>query len=335
MELFAHGGLLAANLLSPIVLAFLIGIIAGLVRSELEFPQPVLNAISIYLVLAIGIAGGVELSQADLAAVWRPALLAAGLALALPAWCYWILRRSGRFAISDAASLAAHYGSVSSVTFMAALTFATRASEAANDPSLRPEAFLPVLASLMEWGLLVALFIGRWRLARSGSLVQAPFGSLVLDALRARSVVLMLGGFLLGWLVGEKGFAPIKPVFADLFRGILVLYLLEMGMVAARQFAAVRQAGLPLLAFALLAPVLHGVVGTALGHWAGLGPGGAFVLGAICASASYIDAPAAVRSQLPQANPGMALSASLGVTFPFNLLVNLPLLWWWTTWLAR
>jgi hypothetical protein len=215
MELFAHGGLLAANLLSPIVLAFLIGIIAGLMKSELEFPQPVLNAISIYLVLAIGIAGGVELSQADLAAVWRPALLAAGLALALPAWCYWILRRSGRFAISDAASLAAHYGSVSSVTFMAAITFATRASEAANDPSLRPEAFLPVLASLMEWGLLVALFIGHWRLARAGSLVQAPFGSLVLDALRARSVVLMLGGFLLGWLVGEKGFAPIKPVFAD------------------------------------------------------------------------------------------------------------------------
>ncbi len=318
--------LLIANLLSPIVLAFLVGMAATLVRSELEFPQPVLNAISIYLVFAIALKGGTELAAADLASVWRPVLSSAGLALLIPIAVYAFGRRALRLGIADSAALAALYGSVSSVTFLAAITFASKAGTPA-------EPFMPVLVSVMEWGILVALFIARWSLRREatkGAAKPMPLGEIVIDTLRGRSVILMLGGLGIGYVIGERGFASVKLVFEDAFRGILVLFLLEMGMVAARQLRGFWAAGPRLLLFGVVAPVIHGALGVLAGKAAGLSLGGSFVLGAMAGSASYIDAPAAVRAALPQANPSIYLTSSLGITFPFNLLVGLPLLYAFT-----
>jgi hypothetical protein len=240
----------------------------------------------------------------------------------MPAWCFVILRRLGRFDAANAAGIAAHYGSVSSVTFIAAMSL----MEAMRVPV---EGFVPTLAALMEWGIVVALLIGR--LAMRGTVTH--LGDVVRDTLTGRSVILLLGGLVIGLLIGEQGYAPIKPVFGDLFRGVLVLFILEMGMVAARQLREFAKVGVFMTGFGLLMPVLHGALGVTLGTLTGLSLGGSFVLGAIAASASYIDAPAAVRAALPQANPSIYLTASLGITLPFNLVVGLPLYYQYAQWL--
>jgi len=321
--------LLRVNLLSPIVLAFLVGMAATLIRSELEFPQPVLNAISIYLVFSIALQGGTELAEVSLAQAWKPVLAAVAAAVVLPLAAYTSARRLLKLDVANAAGLAALFGSVSSVTFLAAVSFA----EKMGTPS---EPYLPALVSIMEWGILVALLIAR--IALNGAGGGAPvrgLGSIAVETLRGRSVILILGGLAIGFIIGPEGFKPIKPVFGDAFRGVLVLFLLEMGMVAARQLKEFFRLGPRLLAFGTLQPVVHGLAGVALGHAVGLSTGGAFVFGAICGSASYIDAPAAVRATLPQANPGIYLTTSLGITFPFNLLLGLPLYYQFSLWLSR
>lgn len=320
--------ILRISFLSPLVLAFLVGIAATLVRSELEFPTPVLNAISIYLVFSIALQGGTELAEAGIGAVALPALAALAFVLYVPSVSYVTARRVIGLDIANAAAIAALYGSVSSVTFFAALSLAERLGNPA-------EPFMPVMVSVMEWGILVALFIARWRLRRSerGSDTHIPLPEILIDTLRGRSVILLLGGLMIGVIIGEEGFRSIKPVFGDAFRGILTLFLLEMGMVAGRQLREFFKLGPRLLVFGIVLPVVNGVIGVLVGSLVGLSLGGSFVFGAIVASASYIDAPAAVRSALPQANPSIYLTSSLGITFPFNLLVGLPFYYavavWW------
>lgn len=319
--------LLANNLLSPLVLAFLVGIVATLIRSELEFPQPVLNAISIYLIFSIALQGGIELRAGEFSTLWKPVLAAAAVALLLPVWGFWAARRFLRLSIPNAAGVAALYGSVSSVTFLAALSFANKLGSPA-------EPYMPVIVTVMEWGILTALFCARAAMLHAGSGgTKVPIGEIVLDTLRGRGVILLLGGLVMGWTIGEEGFTPIKPVFQDAFKGVLVLFLLEMGMVAARQLREFFSVGPRLLVWGLGAPVVHALVGVTLGWLAGLSVGGSFVFGAIAGSASYIDAPAAVRAALPEANPSIYLTASLGITFPFNLLVGLPLYYEYARWL--
>lgn len=320
--------LLLTNLLSPLVIAFLVGMAATLVKSELEFPQPVLNAISIYLVFAIAIQGGTELAEASFADIWKPVLATGFVLVSLPFIAYIVARRLVGVGVADAAGLAALYGSVSSVTFLAALSLASKVGHPA-------EPFMPVLVSLMEWAILVALFIARWRLRREEALPRdrLPLSEIVVDTLRGRSVILLVGGLAMGYVIGQEGFKPIAPVFKDAFRGILVLFLLEMGMVAAREIRQFLRLGPRLLAFGIGLPICNGLLGTALGTAAGLSVGGSFVFGAITASASYIDAPAAVRAALPQANPSIYLTSSLGITFPFNLILGLPLYFEFAKWL--
>lgn len=310
--------ILRTSLLSPIVLAFIVGVIATLVKSELEFPQPVLNAISIYLVFSIALKGGTELAAAGFGRIVAPALATVALAVAIPSLAYALARAFVRLDIANAAGIAALYGSVSSVTFFASLSL----TEKLGTPA---EPFMPVLVSIMEWAILVALFIARWRLRRAEANGNLPISEILIDTLRGRSVILLLGGLVIGVLIGENGFKSVKPFFEDPFRGVLTLFLLEMGMVAGRQLREFLRLGPRLLTFGVLFPVFNGLVGTTLGTLVGLSPGGSFVLGAITASASYIDAPAAVRAALPQANPSIYLTSSLGITFPFNLLVGLPL----------
>jgi len=308
--------ILIQNLVSPITLAFLMGVIATLIRSDLEIPEPVLKIFAIFLLLSIGLQGGRELagvSPGDVIVAVGVTLL---LVVLLPTLAFLIARHVGRFDPANAAGIAALYGSVSSVTFLAAQTFA----QGQGTPA---EGFLAALIALMEWGILVALFIGRFALAKSGGTGQ-KLGAIVSETLRGRGLVLLVGGMIMGFLIGETNFKRIEPFFVDLFRGVLVLFLLEMGMTAARQLRQFARVGPFMLGFGIVVPILFGVIGTFLGTLAGLSVGGAFVLGAVAASASYIDAPAAVRATLPQANPSIYLTSSLAITFPFNLIIGLP-----------
>ena len=316
---------LLANLTSPIVLAFVLGAIAGFIRSELELPEPVLKLLSIYLLFSIGLVGGRELSHVTFAEISGLLAVTVALTIAIPVLCFIVLRRLGGFDAANAAAVAAHYGSVSSVTFFAAMAFARAASTPA-------EGYMTAVVAVMEWGVIIALMLGRWALGREAG--SHTLGQLVADTLRGRGILLLSGGTVIGLLAGDRGWAQIAPFYEQLFRAILMLFLLEMGMTAARQVRDFAKVGLFMAGFGVVAPVLFGLLGVWLGTLAGLGVGGAFVLGAVCASASYIDAPAACRAALPQASPGIYLTASLGVTFPFNLLLGLPLYYAFASWLV-
>jgi hypothetical protein len=317
--------LLLANLLQPIVLAFLLGAIAGAVRSELELPEAVIKLLAIYLLFSLGITGGRELAKAEAGALWPVIGVTLLMTFAIPTAAYVITRRLGGFDISNAAAIAAHYGSVSTATFFAAVAFA----KAMNAPG---EAYLAAMVALMEFGVIYSLVIARVAMGRAAGGLR--LGELFLSVIRGRGILLLGGGMVIGALATEAQWKQIQPFFEGLFRGMLMLFLLEMGMTAARQIRAFRDVGPFMIAFGVAMPVVNGLVGVSLGHWAGLSVGGAFVFGAICASASFIDAPAACRASLPAASPGIYLTAALGVTLPFNLVLGLPLYYRYAQWLA-
>lgn len=306
--------LVRLNLLSPMVLAFVLGVIATLVHSDLKFPEELYIGISIYLLLAIGLKGGAALSETPLVSFLGPALVTLVLGVSIPIVAYVILRRLGRFEVADAAALAAHYGSVSAVTFAAVQTFL----EVLKVPY---EGYMPTLVALLEVpAIIVALLIARVAMGKGGN-----WGEVIRELLAGKSILLLLGGLTIGVLAGQAGLKQVAPLFVDLFKGALTLFLLEMGMVAARRLRDLRTVGVFLIGFGIVMPVVSGIAGIWLGQLAGLSQGGAVVLGTLAASASYIAAPAAVRIALPQANPSYYLTAALAITFPFNLAIGIPL----------
>ncbi len=317
--------LLASNLLQPIVLAFVLGAIAGFVKSELELPEAVIKLLSIYLLFSLGLTGGRELARADTGDVLPLIGVTLLMTFAIPSLVYIVTRRLGGFDISNAAAIAAHYGSVSTATFFASMSFAS----AMNTPA---EGYMAAMVALMEFGVIFSLVLARVAMGRQQGGVKA--GELVLSVIRGRGILLLGGGMIIGALATDRQWQQISPFYEGLFRGMLMLFLLEMGITAARQIQAFRAVGRFMLGFGMLMPVFNGIVGVTLGHTVGLSLGGAFVFGAICASASFIDAPAACRASLPEANPGIYLTSSLGVTLPFNLLVGLPLYYQYAVWLA-
>lgn len=305
--------LLRLNLLSPMVLAFFLGALAVWLKSDLTFPEGLYATLSLYLLFAIGFKGGVELSHTSVQAIALPALATLLLGLLTPVVAYFTARRYLRLDEANAAALAAHYGSVSAVTFLAALSFVQASGH-------RAEGFMPTLVALLEVpGVILGILLAR-RASRGGRLGEA-----IREVLTGKSVFLMVGGLWVGVLSGEEGMKKVEAFFVAPFQGALTLFLLELGMVAARRLADLRRLGVRLVLFGLAVPLLHGSVGLVLAKWAGLSLGGAVVLATMAASASYIAAPAAVRLALPQANPSLYLAAALGVTFPFNLLLGIPL----------
>lgn len=319
--------LLLTNLLQPIVLAFLLGTLAGAVKSELELPEAVVKLLAIYLLFSLGLTGGRELAKADLAEVWPLLGITLVMTFGIPTLAYVITRRIGKMDISNAAAIAAHYGSVSTATFFASMSFAT----AMGTPA---EGYMAAMVALMEFGVIYSLALARIAMGRqAGQGMRAA--ELILSVIRGRGILLLVGGMLIGWIATDKQWQQISPFYEGLFRGMLMLFLLEMGITAARQIKAFGQVGAFMAGFGVLMPMVHGTIGVSLAHFAGMSVGGSFVFGAICASASFIDAPAACRASLPQANPGIYLTSSLGVTLPFNLLVGLPLYYQYAAWLAR
>lgn len=309
---------LAANLFSPAVLFFALGVIATLVGSDLRFPEPLYLGLTIYLLVAIGFKGGVALSAAGLGQVWLPGLAAMALGALIPMWLFPVLRYVGRLPAVDAAAISAHYGSVSAVTFIAATNYL----KAVNEPF--PDYASAFLAVMEAPAILVGVVLGKVAGPRTGPVGPVIRRSLH-EAVTGRSVLLLVGALVAGWASGKKGGEATAGFFVTPFQGVLALFLLEMGLVAARRFTDLKRVGPFLVAFGIVAPLVNGVLGVLLARAIGFGPGGATLLAVLSASASYIAAPAAMRLSLPEANPTLYLTSSLAITFPFNITIGLPL----------
>ena len=297
----------------PVILFFLLGAIAGFVRSDLKIPGVLYESLSIFLLLAIGMKGGVELARYPLLDVAMPALVVVMAGALIPLAAYPVLRRIGKLSRADSGSIAAHYGSVSVVTFAVGSAYLARLGE-------RAEGYMTVFLVLLE---IPALVIGVM-LARRGT-QDTPWAKVLHEVFAGKSIVLLLGGLAIGWAAGPNGIAPLDRLFFDLFKGVLAIFLLEMGLVAARRFSDLRHAGFFLVAFAILMPLTAAGLGLITGLLLGLSVGGVTLLATLFASASYIAAPAAMRIAVPQANPALSIGAALGITFPFNLVVGIPL----------
>lgn len=299
--------------LDPVVLFFLLGLAAGLLRADLRLPPAIYEFLSILLLLTIGLKGGVELAGQPFGALLPQMLAVVLMGILLPLAAYPVLRFAGRLARADAASIAAHYGSVSVGTYAVAVAYLAYRHVAFEE-------YMAVFLVLLEMpaivvGILLARGIDRdtrWRL-------------MAREVLLGKSIVLLLGGLLIGWAAGAEGIRPVEGLFFDLFKGVLALFLLEMGLIAASQVGSLRRHGLFLIVFGIAMPLVAGALGAGLGWMLGLSVGGTALLATLAASASYIAVPAAMRLSVPEANPTLSLTASLGVTFPFNILAGIPL----------
>ena len=301
-------------MLDVVVLFFLLGLLAGLARSELKLPPALYDSLSLVLLLAIGLKGGEGLAKHPLLPLVPQLAVTIALGIVLTIVAHAVLRR--RFAAADAASIAAHYGSVSVATFAVGVNWL-------NTRGIDFEPQLPIFLAVMEVPpILVGIVLARG--LRSG----IDWQKLGHEAFFGKGVVLLLGGMAIGWLAGPDGLAPVKPLFYDLFKGALAIFLLEMGLIVARQTDVLRRQGAFLMTFGLVMPLVSSLLGAACGLLLGLSVGGTMLLATLAASASYIAVPATMRLAVPAANPALSLAAVLGVTFPFNILAGIPFYYW-------
>jgi len=303
------------NIASIPVLAFVLGLLAVAVKSDLRLPEALYQGLSIYLLLGIGIKGGVALSEANVNEVALPILGTLALGVTIPVLAFWVVGKLTKLDAINRGALAAHYGSTSLVTFSAALIFL-------DSQAVQYEGFVTTLLAILEIpGIVVGLLLASRGLGRG-----LDWGESLREILTSKSIFLLAGGLFLGFITGATGYQKVEPFFGGLFTGVLALFLLEMGIVAGRRLPDVKKAGVGLVAFSLGFPLLAGTLGVFVGEVTGLSLGGSVVLGILAASASYIAAPAAVRLALPEASPGVYLTASLGITFPFNLIFGIPIM---------
>lgn len=314
--------LAASNLLTPMVLFFALGLVAGRLKSDLNIPEAVSKGMSLYLMLAIGFRGGVELSHEAISGRIVIALLAAVLiSFTLPFLASGLLRLLTKLALPDRAAIAAHYGSVSVVTFVTASALLVQ-REVTYEP------YLVAMMALMETPAIVSGLL----IVRGGS--QRMSKELMHEVFLSGSIVLLLGAFAIGWTTGDAGQAAIAPFVEQPFKGILCLFLLDMGLLTARRLPKLSQVGPMLIAFGIVMPLIGATIGLIAATLLGLSPGGACLMAVLAGSASYIVVPAAMRTAIPEANPALYVGLSLGVTFPFNLLVGIPLYYAIATWIA-
>lgn len=306
-------------MIDVVVLFFLLGVFARLVKSDLRLPEALYETLSIYLLLAIGLKGGIELSKQPLAALAPQVMATMALGFAIPFALFPLLRKL-KLNGADSASLAAHYGSVSVVTFAVVVAELARAG-------IAHESHAPLWVAVMEApGLVAGIVLARWSMRDdAGRSPATHWARLAHDVLFGKSVLLLMGGLAIGAVAGDAGTAPIKAVFIDPFKGVLALFLLELGLVAGARLGEVRRFGGPVLVVGLLVPPLLAVAGAMVGVLLGLSTGGVAILATLSASASYIAAPTAMRIAVPQANAALSITAALGITFPFNIVLGIPL----------
>jgi len=299
--------------IDPIILFFLLGAVAGLLRSELRLPSAIYEFVSILLLLTIGLKGGMELARQPFAVLLPQMAVVVAMGFVLTLAAFPVLRYLGRFPRADAASIAAHYGSVSVGTFAVAVAYL-------SSRQIDFEEYMPLLLVVLEVpAILVGIVLAR------GLSRQTRWRSVAHEVFLGKGIVLLLGGLLIGWAAGPDGLASIEPLFFDLFTGFLALFLLEMGLITARQIGSLRRHGPFLVAFGIVMPLFSALVGTGVGWVLGLSTGGTTILATLAASASYIAVPAAMRNSVPEANPTLSLTAALAITFPFNVLLGIPI----------
>ncbi|MBO6608310.1 sodium-dependent bicarbonate transport family permease [Altererythrobacter sp.] len=304
---------------SPVVLFFVLGVFAAFVRSDLAIPEAIAKGMSLYLMAAIGLKGGVAVAKSGIDGTVIAALMA-GIAAGfiLPFFAYAVLKTFGRLDRINSGAVAAHYGSISVVTFVTAVEILTGQAR-------EPGGFMVAVMAAMEApAILSGLMLARG-LGSSGNSGQST-GEMLHEVFTNSSIMLLLGAFVIGLIGGVDGFADVSPFFEAGFKGVLCIFLLDMGLIAARRMMDSRAITWRLGLIAILLPLINGAVGTGLGVAIGLDAGSAAALGVLCASASYIAVPAAMRLALPEADPGIYLTMSLSITFPFNVLVNIGLI---------
>lgn len=319
----ASESVLVSNLLSVPVLVFTLGVLAALFRGDLRLPEPVYQAISIFLLFGIGLKGGHSLKSVSAGEFISPAIAVLVLGALIPLAAFTALKLVKSLSHSDRGAFAAHYGSTSLVTFTAALIFL-------ETRSITVEPFATAMLTIMEIpGILVGIYLGS-RSAHS----QVKWKSTLQEIATSKTIVLLIGGLFVGLFASEAGYQKVTPFFIDLQSGALTLFLLHLGFIAGGKASEARIAGLPIAIFSVIFPIFAGALGVFAGNLAGLSVGGSTILGVLAASASYIAAPAAVSLGLPKANGSLALFASIGITFPFNLLVGIPLYLEMAQWLT-
>jgi len=308
--------LAGSNLLSPMILSFVLGLLAALARSDLSVPEAAAKALSIYLLFAIGFKGGAAVGDHGIGFSLVSAL-AAGvlLSVALPFVAFGLLRVLTQFSVADAAAVAAHYGSISIVTFVTA-------TSVLEGRGISSEGYMVAVAAAMEAPAIISAL---WIVAKVGEGADVD-SDLWREILLNGSIVLLVGSFVIGLLTGAEGLARIESFIVSPFQGVLCLFLLDMGLVAGRGLrTSGRVLGAGAILFGVLMPPIGAALGLLMGAGLGLSAGGLALLMTLAASASYIAVPAAMRVALPEAKPSLYLTLSLGVTFPFNLTVGIPL----------
>ena len=303
-----------ANLTSVGVLAFLFGVLAARVKSDVRLPDAIYQFLSIYLLFGIGLKGGYSLKSSSFSELLTPALTTVALGILIPLLAFLILKGVKKLNDIDRGSIAAHYGSTSLVTFSAGLLFL-------ESNNIFVEGYAPALLTLLEIpGLIVGIY-----LASRTTNTKVGWASTLKEVLLGKTVLLLAGGLAIGLITTQEEYAKVNPFFVALLSGLLVLFLLHLGFMAGSSFHEIRGVGAPLAVFAIAFPLLSGTLGVAAGSAIGLSIGGASILGLLSASASYIAAPAAVAVALPQASRSLALMSSIGITFPFNLILGIPI----------
>jgi uncharacterized protein len=327
--------IISNNLLSPAILFFVLGLIATMVKSDLKFPKGLSETLSIYLLVAIGLKGGIELSRHEMSELRDPIIGALFLGTSIPIITIYVCRLI-KVDLKNAIALGATYGSVSIVTFAAAISFLDMVN-------IGFESFMTALVVLLESpAIIVSLLLLNW-LQKDKNLAPVRSSSalgiiptsmnftklinpdILKESLFGKSILLLTGSLTIGYVVGDKGLLVIKPLFIDLYPSILIVFLLGMGLMAGEKLSEVWKYGWRLIGLAILFPLVFGTIGLFVGKLVGLSLGGILLMGVLAASSSYIAAPAAIKSAIPNANPSIYLGLSLGITFPFNLTIGLPL----------
>jgi uncharacterized protein len=309
--------LIVSNILNPPVLAFFLGMLAVLVKSDLEIPTPLPKLFSLYLLFAIGFKGGVELVKSGISQEVILTLVAAiAMACVVPIYTFFILRT--KLDAYNSAAIASTYGSISAVTFITAGSFLTQLG-------IDFDGYMVAALALMESpAIIIGLILVNLFSSKEGKRDFA-WSEVLQEAFFNSSVFLLVGSLIMGLLTGESGWEKLKPFTQDMFYGVLTFFLLDMGLLAAKRIKDLKKTGVFLISFAILIPVVNAGIGLLIAKIIGMAQGDTLLFSVLCASASYIAVPAAMRLTVPEANPSLYVSTALAVTFPFNIIVGIPL----------
>ena len=333
--------LIQSNLLTPIVLFFLFGIIAARIKSDLKIPDAISEFLPIYLLAAIGLHGGIEMRNTGFETMLIPMMVAIGLSLLFTLNHYQILRRLGKFNLFDSYALASTYGAVGAVTFSVGLSFL-------KNQGVTSEGYLAAILAVLEpVAFILAIFLTNMAVSKQIKNKKKSLGEIdssesefemgvtetksnlkqvLHESITGKAIVILLGSIIIGYIIGEKGFSSISIVFDELFTGAIVIFLIEMGIIAGQRLDDIKKVGVFLISFSIIMPTFNGVIGVLVATALGLSLGGSVMFGLLLASASFIAAPAVLRHAIPQAKPSLYITSALGITFPYNIIVLLPIM---------